>query len=52
MDQRDPGESVYSGNTGVLLRQVEADHAHMSGCIPPPLSPSQLLLELFLAGGS
>ena len=29
-DQIDPGESVYSDNTGILLRQVEADHAHMS----------------------
>ena len=51
-DQRDPGESVYSGNTGVLLRQVKADHAHMSVYTSASLSQPLLQRELFLAAGS
>ena len=52
-NQRDPGESVYSGNTGVLLRQVEVDHAHMLVYTSASLSLSQplLQLELFFSHG-
>ena len=50
--QRDPGESVYSSNTGILLRQVEAyTRAHVGVYLRPQLS-KLLLLELFLAAGS